>query len=1172
MESAKEETGALALEDVPPEAGVLALASQELLPLGPPTTYGPHRREESRKKDGKGLGGQPAPLVNPFWSQSMKDEAMLRAMRPSSLPQGSTTSGTEVTQEDAVGMDLKEVMKAVMAQNSMLKRELADLKKKIEDSNKEKDRGFKEADRPKPPSSTPPPSPPAGPPPTTPEAERKVGMTTLGAIPEFPGGERQGLQDAALRPSGGLHEAGRGPPPVPESWLGALQAGIHGGPGYGREGFATPHHGTPGWQGPGRGLPDCAVKNGDLGKGSPLEQAAQSVLRQLGTGAPDGSWGETIRSVELPPLPELREGELGSLVLGDWIQLISPTMRDLSATSWKWWEEVLQLAMTAYREWLRAEPVQRLHIKTQVPMECNTVWSRMEQRGQLMLLNAVPTSIRSETLANRASSSVDVLYALFRRYQPGGLAERSRLLRQLVEPKSPQSLNETVELLRGWRRSLRRAQELEIATPDSTLLLGALDKMSEQIVKASSQAAFRTSSTRAALGVDVTPTLESVLNFADMLTAEAESLAISELQPQQDIKSAPTTTKVKAMSAVQEEKPEKTTGKVKFDGAREEKACRFWGTEEGCRKGQDCKFKHDWTGIEKKGRCYGCSGTGHSKKECPVTKQKVRDSPEKQAVKSIKEKNNVAQVKDDVVEPGPKTGGSEPMEHNLSSEGDKGAGTSGEMKDLLNEATTLLKSLRPSSSMKAIRLSSLEVREGGRALLDGGATHCLRRTSSEEEWARAQEVNVELAAGSAVLRLLPWTRTLLTKENVQVIVPLGVLISLGYEAAWEKTRFELTDPTGLVLDTKVENSCPTIDEALAHELIQEIERSMVRERARLAHLAGEDIGLDVDPEEAKHLTELKDLFPEVPHHLLERLLPKKGWTGEGLPWNRHERRRVRRAKEVVIHLFSGDSKKFWQRELEAESRAVLCIDTVIDQGMNLLRDDIFSYLLDLADGGTVCALLGGPPCRTMSRLRFKQPGPPPLREREGPYRFGLPQLDRYLRKQVEDDTILFLRQLYLHHRAALARGPKVTLAAIGTARGPGGIPQGGGESSTQVPVLLELARMESCQGSMGFDGGRFRPRTHGTLEEKAHKVGNQHPTVGGAAGHPRTWMRRRHCLGGGPDRENQAEQGLVSVGARIEEGTGNCYSGGLELPSEPGETDGPGGLEKTSLERASALQ
>ena len=1040
MESAKEEQGALAIEDIAASEGALVVASQALLPHGPPTTYGPQRRDDGRsKKDGKGHGTSRQVEVNPFWSQTIKDEAMLRAMRPAGLPDASTsTARPTASGGEEMGVDIQEVLRAVMSQNSMLKRELAELKKKVDDSYKEKDRDFKEASRPKPPTSTPPPSPPSGPPPDTPEAEKGAGTTSLGAIPEFPGNERRGepgkLSDPVQWPPGVCHDTGRGAPPVPESWLGALQAGHRGGQGQsfeGKEVAGTPHPGTQGGIGPGRGgLPDCAVRNGDLSKGSPLEQAAQSVLRQLGTGTSDGGWGEVIRSVELPPLQELREGELGSLVLGDWIQLISPTMRDLSATSWRWWEEVMQGAMVAYREWLRAEPVQRLHIKAEVPRECNTVWSRLEQRGQLMLLNAVPASIRSEMLANRASNSVDVLYALFRRYQPGGLAERSRLLRQLVEPKTPQTMNEVVEMLRGWRRSLRRAQELEIATPDATLLLGALDKMSELVGKTSNQVAFRMSSTRATLGVDVTPTLETVLSFSDMLTAEAESLAISDVQPPPEVKPANQVTKVKAMTAVADEKAEKGVGKARADGRSDEKPCRFWGTDEGCRKGQDCRFKHDWGELEKKGRCFGCSGTGHSKKDCPTGKPRSKESPEKQAVKSVKEKVTTALAKGDTADAGPKTGGSEPVEHSRSNEGDKGAGTSGEMKDLLNEATTLLKSLRPSSSMKAIRLSSLEVREGGRALLDGGATHCLRRTASEEEWASAQEVNVELAAGSAVLRLLPWTRTLLTKEDVQVIVPLGVLISLGYEAVWEKTRFELTDPTGLVLDTKVENSCPTIDETLAHELIQEIERSMVRERARLAHLAGENIGLEVDPEEAKYLSELKDLFPEVPHHILERLLPKKSWTGEGLPWNRHERRRVRRAKEVVIHLFSGDSKKFWQKELEAESRAVLCIDTVIDQGMNLLRDDIFSYLLDLADGGTVCALLGGPPCRTMSRLRFKQPGPPPLREREGPYRFGLPQLDRYLRKQVEDDTVLFLRQLYLHHRAALARGPKVTLAAL----------------------------------------------------------------------------------------------------------------------------------------------
>ena len=98
------------------------------------------------------------------------------------------------------------------------------------------------------------------------------------------------------------------------------------------------------------------------------------------------------------------------------------------------------------------------------------------------------------------------------------------------------TMNEVVEMLRGWRRSLRRAQELEIATPDATLLLGALDKMSELVGKTSNQVAFRMSSTRATLGVDVTPTLETVLSFSDMLTAEAESLAISDVQPPQEIK------------------------------------------------------------------------------------------------------------------------------------------------------------------------------------------------------------------------------------------------------------------------------------------------------------------------------------------------------------------------------------------------------------------------------------------------------------------------------------------------------------------------------------------------------------------------------------------------------------------------------------------------------------
>ena len=56
-----------ALEDIQPEHGALAR------PVGPPVSLGPQ--------------------VNPFWSESMRDEAILRACRPAHLPAQVSHSG-----------------------------------------------------------------------------------------------------------------------------------------------------------------------------------------------------------------------------------------------------------------------------------------------------------------------------------------------------------------------------------------------------------------------------------------------------------------------------------------------------------------------------------------------------------------------------------------------------------------------------------------------------------------------------------------------------------------------------------------------------------------------------------------------------------------------------------------------------------------------------------------------------------------------------------------------------------------------------------------------------------------------------------------------------------------------------------------------------------------------
>ena len=61
--------------------------------------------------------------------------------------------------------------------------------------------------------------------------------------------------------------------------------------------------------------------------------------------------------------------------------------------------------------------------------------------------------------------------------------------------------------------------------------------------------------------------------------------------------------------------------------------CRFWKSEEGCKKGAECTYLHDATDM--KGRCFGCGSTSHVKKECPVSKKTGEATQKGEKVKKI---------------------------------------------------------------------------------------------------------------------------------------------------------------------------------------------------------------------------------------------------------------------------------------------------------------------------------------------------------------------------------------------------------------------------------------------------------------------------------------------------------------------------------------------------------
>ena len=276
---------------------------------------------------------------------------------------------------------------------------------------------------------------------------------------------------------------------------------------------------------------------------------------------------------------------------------------------------------------------------------------------------------------------------------------------------------------------------------------------------------------------------------------------------------------------------------------------------------------------------------------------------------------------------------------------------------LLSEATVLLKSLK---SLKAMKLKQINAdadtscRPVG--LLDGGATHGLRMAYASEI-NQLEQVDVELASGTAFLYRHPAQKTLLSKTPIEPIVPLHRFVHMGYKIEWSASGCKIFHPSLGVIQCYLRNGCPVMDRDGALEILKEMERL-------------DSGGVDLQADELRWW---KGHFPLVPDRVLKRLRGQgEEWDPDLLPWNRRQRRAHAR-RGVAIHLFSGSDTKKWIRP-EVGDWEWIFIDTCLGSQFDLHRPVVWSYLWSLASRGLVKLVMGGPPCRTVSRLRNK--GPP----------------------------------------------------------------------------------------------------------------------------------------------------------------------------------------------------
>ena len=181
----------------------------------------------------------------------------------------------------------------------------------------------------------------------------------------------------------------------------------------------------------------------------------------------------------------------------------------------------------AYHHWLQADPLVRLRMAPVIP-DMARRWPRTEKRVVGMLLQAVPKDIYEDLVANRHMSAGQVMFKLYTVFQPGGQVERTALLQMLVDWKCPSNnAVEMVNSIRKWRRWVVRAEELQLVLPDPLVLAGVVAKMSDALARlGGAQAAYRLSSVRQHLGIDLRPGMQEIRTFSELLQAEASEMAL----------------------------------------------------------------------------------------------------------------------------------------------------------------------------------------------------------------------------------------------------------------------------------------------------------------------------------------------------------------------------------------------------------------------------------------------------------------------------------------------------------------------------------------------------------------------------------------------------------------------------------------------------------------------
>ena len=778
----------------------------------------------------------------------------------------------------------------------------------------------------------------------------------------------------------------------------------------------VPEAGGLGLSGPTSTIPG-AGDGGGLGAGSSATRARDDPMGALMRGMAQlqsamteslalRSKDEVVKpgQSELPKLPDLSANS--AIDVGDWLHGLQNHMGDLSGNSGMWWKEVLACLSRYYEAYLSASHVGKLSLRSadyETDFLKDARWLRLDKRAASMILASIPEAVKSDILAARLAGTLPMLARIVVLYRPGSVAERQQILQALESPTTARSSTEAVNELRKWSRWMARALDMGLQPPDPSVLIKGLDGMTKSVLNDHSDVAFRISMLRYNLEVDTRPTIKGAQDLQQALLSELEQVAFR-TRPGGSAGAS-----VKAVTLPSPPPPVKApqpTGGGDGSPRKQKPPCKFYLTEKGCSKGGACSFSHNFTRKERAGRCWTCGSTLHQQTTCP-TKQdggSPTDKSKAGAPKAPAQPQVAAVTAEQHSAPLPSadtTGTTTSMaSSNVSTASTSPALPEGDLKELLKEASAMLKEIR---QLKMLSLSQVEQRakelgcdplEGRTGLLDSGASHPYRE-ATDEELDAAHRVQVQLADGREVCLAQNASGTLLVQASKSgassgPIVPLGALVQdLGCQVSWTRRGgLTIRHPEHGIIKPTIVGRCPVVAETQALDLIYEIECEKLRELRSATKANAKSLWMwATDKPWAQHLEmfvreggrahQLQAMnamgspflgWSELDKSLASEgidLGDKAGWTYlRALPGSRQRRKRLM-SMPWVVHLFSGPGHAVDPlfRELD-DGRVLVQIDINRSKSEDLgMIAGAYRCLLWGAATGRIDGFFGSPPVK-----------------------------------------------------------------------------------------------------------------------------------------------------------------------------------------------------------------